>query len=51
MTYQEYLQAAKSCVTPEEAEKIINQAADDDTVSARQYFNIRHLAIKNAYNN
>lgn len=49
MTYKEYMQAAKSCTTPEKAEKLINQAADDYTLSARQYCNIRHVAIENAY--
>jgi hypothetical protein len=50
MSYQEYLEIARGCATAEEAEKLINQAADDYTLSARQYFNIRYLAIKNAYN-
>ena len=49
MTYQDYLAAAKSCATPEEAEKLITQAADDYTLSARQQCNIRHIAIENAY--
>lgn len=49
MTYQDYLQAAESCTTTEEAEKLINQAADDYTLSARQYCHIRHIAIENAY--
>lgn len=51
MTYQEYLQAAKSCTTPDTAQKIIDMAADDNTLSAHQYFNVRYLAIKNAYTN
>ena len=51
MTYQEYMVAAKSCTTPKEADAIINKAADDYTLSARQYFNIRYLAIKSAYQN
>ena len=50
MTYQEYLESAESCTTIEEAEKLISQAADDYTLSARQYHNIRHIAIENAYN-
>lgn len=50
MSYQEYLEIAESCATPEEAEKLINQAADDYTLSARQYCHIRHIAIENAYN-
>ena len=49
MSYMEYLEIANNCTTPEEAESIINQAADDYTLSARQYYNIRHVAIKNAY--
>ena len=49
MTYQEYIQTANSCTTPEEAEKLINQAADDYTLSARQYCNIRHIALESAY--
>lgn len=50
MTYQEYKQVAESCTTLEEAEKLITQAADDYTLSARQYCYIRHIAIKSAYN-
>lgn len=49
MTYQEYLDLASSCTTPEEAESLINQAADDYTLSARQYCHIRYIAIENAY--
>ena len=49
MTYQEYLEIANSCATPEEAENIISIAADDYTLSARQYCHIRHIAINNAY--
>ena len=49
MTYQDYLKAAKDCTTPGDAEKIISQAADDYTLSARQYQNIRYIAIKSAY--
>ena len=49
MTYQDYLKAAKDCNTPGDAEKIISQAADDYTLSARQYCHIRHVAIENAY--
>lgn len=50
MSYQEYLEIARGCTTAEEAEKLINQAADDYTLSARQYCHIRHIAIENAYN-
>lgn len=51
MTYQEYMQAAKGCTTPDEAEKLINMVADDYTITARQYCNIRYVAINTAYNN
>ena len=51
MTYQEYMDLANSCTTPEEADELINMAADDDTLSARKYFNIRYAAIESAYNN
>ena len=51
MTYGEYMNLAKHCTTAEEAEVLISQAADDYTLSARQYFNIRYVAIKSAYNN
>ena len=51
MTYSEYLNRAKSCTTAAAAESLINQAAEDYTLSARQYCYIRHIAIKNAYNN
>lgn len=50
MTYREYLESAKSCTTVEEAEKLIRQAADDYTLSARQYCHIRHIAIESGYN-
>lgn len=51
MTYAEYLNQANSCTTVAAAENLINQAAEDYTLSARQYYYIRHIAIKNAYNN
>lgn len=49
MNYNEYLNRAKSCTTVAAAESLINQAAEDYTLSARQYCHIRHIAIKTAY--
>ena len=51
MTYAEYLNQANGCTTVAAAESLINQAAEDYTLSARQYCYIRHIAIKNAYMN
>lgn len=50
MTYQEYIAEAESCTTPAEADAIINLAADDYTLSARQYLNIRYIALDHGYN-
>ena len=51
MKYDDYMVLAKSCTTWEEMETVINLAADDYTLSARQYQYIRHIAIANYYNN
>ena len=51
MKYDDYMVLAKSCATREEMETVINLAADDYTLSARQYQYIRHIAIDNYYNN
>lgn len=51
MTYAEYLNQANGCTTVAAAESLINQAAEDYTLSARQYCYIRYIAIKNAYMN
>lgn len=49
MNYNEYLNQANSCTTAAAAESLVNQAAEDYTLSARQYCYIRHIAIKTAY--
>lgn len=51
MTYADYIEAAETCCNYTEAERIITIAADDEKISARQYYNIRHLAIRAAYEN
>ena len=49
MTYREYMKTAETCRTAHDAQRLIDQAADDTTISARQYHNIRYTAIKSAY--
>lgn len=49
MTYQEYMSAAHRCTSESEAETIISEAAQDWTITARQFENIRLTAIINAY--
>lgn len=51
MTYNEYLNRAKHCTTVDMAESLIDRAAEDYTLSARQYCNIRRIAIETAYSN
>lgn len=51
MIYEEYLNRAKNCTTVAAAKNLIEQAAEDYTLSARQYCYIRHIAIKNAHSN
>lgn len=46
MTYQEYLTLARNCKTADEAEALIELVANDWTITARQYQNIRYTAIK-----
>lgn len=51
MKYDDYLIPANSCTTADELNDLINQAANDETLSARKYYNIRHIAITTYYDN
>ena len=51
MKYNDYIVLAKSCTTREEMETVIKLAADDYTLSARQYQHIRHITITTYYDN
>ena len=49
MDYENYQSLANSCTSYEEADQLIKTIADDERISARQYCNLRHIAIKSAY--
>lgn len=49
MTYHEYMESARNCTSENDATAIINSAANNWTLSARQFENIRLTAIINAY--
>lgn len=49
MTYHDYMEEAREACSLEESDRIIKAAADDETISARQYTNIRLTAIRSAY--
>lgn len=50
MTYQDALQAARAVTTYEEADAVCKAIEDAyDTISDRQYYNVRHIAINAAY--
>ena len=49
MDYETYKILANSCTSYEEADQLIKTIADDERISARQYCNLRHIAIESAY--
>lgn len=49
MVYENYKNLANSCANYEEADQLIKTIADDERISAKQYCNLRHIAIKSAY--
>lgn len=49
MTYHDYMEEAREACSLEESDRIIKAAADDETISDRQYVNIRMTAIRSAY--
>lgn len=49
MVYKNYKNLANSCASYEEADQLIKTIADDERISAKQYYNLRHIAIKSAY--
>ena len=51
MTYAEYMELAKLCATMEDAEKLIDLAYNDYSLSARQCCHIRDTAIKSSLAN
>lgn len=50
MTYQDALQAARAATTYEQADALLKAIEEDyDTISDRQYYNIKNIAIDAAY--
>ena len=49
MTYAEYIRMAKACTNWDDANMIVKAAEDDEKISDRQYYDIRHIAINAAY--
>ena len=51
METYEYIELANTCENYDDAQRLIELAADDQRLSDRQYEYIRHLAIRSAYKN
>ena len=49
MKYRDYKDTALRCTNYEEADQLIKTIADDNTISDRQYYDLRHIAIESAY--
>lgn len=49
MNYNDYLQAAKNCSDPAQADELIKAVENDCTISDRQFYHIRRVAISAAY--
>lgn len=49
MTYSDYLTAARACASDTEVDELLKIAADDESISDRRYYHIRHVAIESAY--
>ena len=49
MVYENYKSLANSCTSYEEADQLIKAIEDDERISARQYYDLRHIAIESAY--
>ena len=49
MVYENYKSLANSCASYEEADQLIKTIADDERISAKQYCNLRYIAIQAAY--
>lgn len=49
MTYQDALQAARAATTYEQADAVCKAIEDEDSISDRQYYNIKNIAINAAY--
>lgn len=49
MKYDQYKTLANTCASYEEADQLIKTIADDEGISARQYCNLRYIAIQSAY--
>ena len=49
MVYENYKNLANSCTSHEEAVQLIKIIEDDERISARQYYDLRHIAITSAY--
>ena len=49
MVYENYKNLANSCTSYEEADQLIKTIEDDERISAKQYYALRHIAITSAY--
>ena len=50
LLYAKYLLDAMQCANMEEAQRLIDQVANDTRISDRKYSILRRIAIKSAYN-
>jgi hypothetical protein len=49
MTYREAIEAARKVKSYEESDSLLKSIEDNDTISDTQYYNVRSVAIKSAY--
>ena len=49
MVYETYKSLANSCTSYEEADQLIKTIEDDERISAKQYYDLRYIAIESAY--
>lgn len=49
MKYDQYKELANTCANYDEADQFIKTIADDEGISAKQYCNLRYIAIQSAY--
>ena len=45
MTFKEALQKAKNCTTLEDAKTFIKSIEDDEEISDRRYYDLKHIAL------
>ena len=49
--YSEYIHQAEHCKTYEEAERLLAVVENDESISDRKYYDLRHYAFRCVYEN